>query len=54
MIMVKPALPISTSSPRPPAFRLPIAAYQVSGEYSYDRRRRPQRWIDYDRAMMKL
>ena len=54
MIMVKPALPyldlIFRARRR---FDLPIAAYQVSGEYSMIVATARNGWLDHDRAMME-
>jgi len=54
MIMVKPALPyldvISTARER---FDVPLAAYQVSGEYAMIEAAARNGWIDRDRVMME-
>ncbi|HUP03326.1 MAG TPA: porphobilinogen synthase [Bryobacteraceae bacterium] len=54
IVMVKPALPyldlISRARQR---FDVPIAAYQVSGEYSMIVAAARNGWIDHDRAMME-
>ena len=54
MIMVKPALPyldlICRARQR---FDVPIAAYQVSGEYSMIMAAARNGWLDHDRAMME-
>jgi porphobilinogen synthase len=54
MIMVKPAMPyldlICRARER---FDVPIAAYQVSGEYSMIVAAARNGWLDYDRAMME-
>jgi len=54
MIMVKPAMPyldlIARARDR---FDVPIAAYQVSGEYSMIIAAVRNGWLDYDRAMME-
>jgi len=54
MVMVKPAMPyldlIYRASQR---FDVPIAAYQVSGEYSMIVAAARNGWIDHDRAMME-
>jgi len=54
MVMVKPAGPyldlIARARER---FDVPIAAYQVSGEYSMIVAAARNGWIDYDRAMME-
>jgi porphobilinogen synthase len=54
MIMVKPALPyldvIATARER---FDLPLAAYQVSGEYAMIEAAARNNWIDRERVMME-
>ncbi len=54
MIMVKPALPyldvIATARER---FDLPLAAFQVSGEYAMIEAAARNNWIDRDRVMME-
>jgi porphobilinogen synthase len=54
MIMVKPAMPyldvISSARER---FDLPIAAYQVSGEYAMIEAAARNTWIDRERVMME-
>ena len=54
MIMVKPALPyldiIAAARAR---FDLPLAAYQVSGEYAMIEAAARNNWIDHDRVMME-
>ena len=54
MIMVKPAMPyldvISTARER---FNLPIAAYQVSGEYAMIQAAAQNGWLDRERVMME-
>ena len=54
MIMVKPALPyldvIASARKR---FDVPIAAYQVSGEYAMIEAAARNGWIDRDRVMME-
>ncbi|HEX4785703.1 MAG TPA: porphobilinogen synthase [Candidatus Sulfotelmatobacter sp.] len=54
MIMVKPALPyldiISAARDR---FELPLAAYQVSGEYAMIEAAAQNGWIERDRVMME-
>ena len=54
MIMVKPAMPyldvISAASRR---FNVPIAAYQVSGEYAMIQAAAQNGWLDRDRVMME-
>ena len=54
ILMVKPALPyldIIREARR--EFDLPIAAYNVSGEYSMLKAAAANGWIDHDRAMME-
>src|SRR6202140_1231403 len=54
MIMVKPALPyLDLISQARQRFDVPIAAYQVSGEYSMMVAAARNGWIDHDRAMME-
>ncbi len=54
IIMVKPAMPyldlIASARQR---FDVPIAAYQVSGEYSMIMAAARNGWLDHDRAMME-
>jgi porphobilinogen synthase len=54
MIMVKPAMPyldvIATARDR---FDLPLAAYQVSGEYAMIEAAARNQWIDRERVMME-
>jgi porphobilinogen synthase len=54
MIMVKPAMPyldlIARARDR---YDVPIAAYQVSGEFSMIMAAARNGWIDQDRAMME-
>jgi porphobilinogen synthase len=54
MIMVKPAMPyldlIRTAHDR---FDVPIAAYQVSGEFSMIMAAVRNGWLDYERTMME-
>ncbi len=54
VIMVKPAMPyldlIAMARQR---FDVPIAAYQVSGEYSMIMAAARNGWLDHDRAMME-
>jgi len=53
-IMVKPAGPYLDIVARVKAeTRVPIAAYQVSGEYAMIRAAAERGWIDHDRAMME-
>ncbi len=54
MIMVKPAMPyLDLICQARQRFDAPIAAYQVSGEYSMIVAAARNGWIDYDRAMME-
>jgi len=54
MIMVKPAMPyLDLISQARQRFEVPIAAYQVSGEYSMIVAAARNGWIDHDRAMME-
>jgi porphobilinogen synthase len=54
MLMVKPALPyLDIIAEARRRFDLPIAAYNVSGEYSMIKAAASQGWIDHDRAMME-
>ena len=54
MIMVKPAMPyLDLISQARERFDVPIAAYQVSGEYSMIVAASRNGWLDYDRAMME-
>jgi porphobilinogen synthase len=54
MIMVKPAMPyLDLISQARQRFDVPIAAYQVSGEYSMIVAAARNGWIDHDRAMME-
>jgi porphobilinogen synthase len=54
MIMVKPAGPyLDLIYQARQRFEVPIAAYQVSGEYSMIVAAARNGWIDYDRAMME-
>jgi porphobilinogen synthase len=54
MIMVKPAMPyldlIARARER---FEVPIAAYQVSGEYSMIVAAARNGWLDHDRTMIE-
>ena len=54
MLMVKPAMPyldlIARARER---FDVPIAAYQVSGEYSMIMAAARNGWLDHDRAMIE-
>jgi len=52
MVMVKPALPyLDVITKAREAFRIPIAAYQVSGEYSMIKSAAERGWLDEKRAM---
>ena len=52
MVMVKPALPyLDVISKARDAFNVPIAAYQVSGEYSMIKAAAERGWLDEKRAM---
>jgi len=52
--MVKPALPyLDIISLVRDEFDLPVAAYNVSGEYSMVKAAAAQGWIDGERAMME-
>jgi porphobilinogen synthase len=54
MLMVKPALPyLDVLAALRRRFDLPLAAYQVSGEYSMIKAAAERGWIDYDRVMME-
>jgi porphobilinogen synthase len=54
MIMVKPAMPyLDLICQARQRFDAPIAAYQVSGEYSMIVAAARNGWIDYDRAMIE-
>ncbi len=54
MIMIKPAMPyLDLISQARQRFDVPIAAYQVSGEYSMIVAAARNGWLDYDRAMME-
>ena len=54
MIMVKPALPyLDVIAAARDRFNLPLAAYQVSGEYSMIQAAARNHWIDGDRVMME-
>jgi porphobilinogen synthase len=54
MIMVKPAMPyLDLICQARQRFDAPIAAYQVSGEYSMIVAAARNGWLDYDRAMME-
>ncbi len=54
MIMVKPALPyLDVIAAARARFDLPLAAYQVSGEYAMIETAARNNWIDRDRVMME-
>ena len=54
MLMVKPALPYLDVLARVKAeFGMPVAAYNVSGEYAMLKAAAQNGWIDHDRAMME-
>jgi porphobilinogen synthase len=54
MVMVKPAMPyLDVLAQARAAFDLPIAAYQVSGEYSMLKAAGRNGWIDEPRAMLE-
>ena len=54
MIMVKPALPyLDVIAAARDRFDVPLAAYQVSGEYAMIEAAARNNWIDRDRVMME-
>ncbi len=54
MIMVKPAMPyLDLIAKARERFDVPVAAYQVSGEFSMIVAAARNGWLDYDRAMME-
>jgi porphobilinogen synthase len=54
MIMIKPALPyLDLISQARQRFDVPVAAYQVSGEFSMIMAAARNGWIDQERAMME-
>ena len=54
MIMVKPAMPyLDLIAQARERFDVPLAAYQVSGEYSMIMAAARNGWLDHDRAMME-
>jgi len=54
MIMVKPAMPyLDVIAAARARFDLPLAAYQVSGEYAMIEAAAQNGWIDRDRVMME-
>jgi porphobilinogen synthase len=55
IVMVKPALSyLDVISDVRDTFDLPVAAYNVSGEYSLVHAAAKMDWIDYDRVMMEI
>lgn len=55
MLMVKPALPYLDVLARVKSeFGMPVAAYNVSGEYAMLKAAAANGWIDHDRAMMEM
>ncbi|UCG79049.1 MAG: porphobilinogen synthase [Nitrospirota bacterium] len=55
IVMVKPALSyLDIISDVKDAFDLPVAAYNVSGEYSLVHAAAKMGWIDYDKVMMEV
>ena len=54
LVMVKPALPyLDVISEVRREFDLPVAAFNVSGEYAMLRAASEKKWIDYDRAVIE-
>ncbi len=54
MIMVKPALPyLDVISEARRRYDVPLAAYQVSGEYAMIKAAAKNNWIDHDRVMLE-
>ncbi|MBI0584285.1 MAG: porphobilinogen synthase [Methanomassiliicoccus sp.] len=54
ILMIKPALPyLDVIREARQSFDLPIAAYNVSGEYAMIKAAAAKGWIDHDRAMME-
>ncbi len=54
MVMIKPAMPyLDVISAARERFDLPIAAYQVSGEYAMIEAAARNNWIDRERVMME-
>lgn len=54
MIMVKPAMPyLDVIAEARRRFDVPLAAYQVSGEYAMIKAAAQNNWIDHDRVMME-
>ena len=55
IVMVKPAMSYCDIIRRiKDAFKVPVAAYNVSGEYSMVKAAAKQGWIDHDRVMMEI
>ena len=54
MIMVKPAIPFLDVIPRPRAgYEVPLAAYNVSGEYAMIKAAAANGWLDEQRAVLE-
>ena len=54
ILMVKPAMPyLDVLSQMRATFDIPIAAYQVSGEFAMLKAAAQQGWLDHDRVMME-
>ena len=54
LLMVKPAMPyLDVLSQMRATFDIPIAAYQVSGEFAMLKAGAQQGWLDHDRVMME-
>ncbi len=54
ILMVKPAMPyLDVLAQMRDAFDIPIAAYQVSGEFAMLKAAAQQGWLDHDRVMME-
>ena len=54
ILMVKPAMPyLDVLSQMRAAFDIPIAAYQVSGEFAMLKAAAQQGWLDHDRVMLE-
>jgi porphobilinogen synthase len=54
MLMVKPGLPYLDILARVKAeFKMPVAVYQVSGEYAMLRAASQNGWLDYDKCLME-
>ena len=54
ILMIKPALPyLDIIREARSTFELPIAAYNVSGEYAMVKAAAANGWLDHDRAMME-